>query len=158
MALRTTLLNHGIPADWISIEMQSSVSGKGASQCHVRLQVRHWEPQLLQYMVAFQNSLSRRIRLLDADAGSWLRSIGWHFALQDDTVCPDIPRPAPWSVVAKMVEPREPKAQAVDSKKLKESRFDKLHQAMEPRDNRLFAEADFQDTQPFAQAAVKVTR
>lgn len=97
VALRSTLHKHGIPPGWMSIEIQSGTSSKGELHSYVRLLLKHWDTEFLPHMVALQNSLLKRIFLLDTTAHGWLRSIGWQFALADESACPEMPASPAWS-------------------------------------------------------------
>jgi hypothetical protein len=96
--LRDTLSENGIPAGWIGAEMLRS-SGQGREPgVHLRLLIRHWEPRLLPYTVALQNSLQDRLLAFDPMASSWFAGISWQFALEGEPVCPGMPAPSTWAV------------------------------------------------------------
>jgi len=168
VALRSTLHKHGIPMAWMSIEIQSGTSSKGEMHSYARLLVKHWEPEFLPYMVALQNSLLKRIFLLDTTAHSWLRSIGWQFSLPDESACPDMPASPGWSnpiikiapagpaqvLQEALQEASRPKPRAKPDPKPEpapyESPLDMLLRTMDDyRDARRNKPVDFQNTEPF---------
>jgi len=96
VALRDTLNRHGVPADWVGIEALAAVTRGREPGLHLRLVVRHWEPQLLAYGVALQKGVMQRVLLLDPLAATWLTGISWQFAPTDESNCPDLPPPGHW--------------------------------------------------------------
>jgi hypothetical protein len=168
VALRSTLLKHGIPMSWIAIEIQSGTSSKGEMHSYVRLLVKHWEPDLLPYMVALQNSLLKRIFLLDTTAHSWLRSLGWQFSLPDESACPDMPVSGSWQAqIIKMAplesleplaapqeppKPQPPKPKPKREPTPHESALDMLIRTMDDRGSKRYKQVDFQNTEPFEHA------
>jgi hypothetical protein len=100
VVLRDTLGENGIPAAWIGAEMLRA-SGQGREPgVHLRLLIRHWEPRLLPYTVALQNSLQGRLLAFDPTASGWFAGISWQYALEGEPVCPDMPAPSTWAVPA----------------------------------------------------------
>jgi hypothetical protein len=96
VALRDTLNRHGVPADWLGVEALSAVTHGREPGLHLRLVVRHWEPQLLACGVALQRGVLQRVLLLDPLAANWMTGISWQFAPTDESNCPDLPPPAHW--------------------------------------------------------------
>jgi hypothetical protein len=47
VALRDTMIRHGIPTGWVSADMHAAFNAKGEPQCHVRLLLKHWDPRLM---------------------------------------------------------------------------------------------------------------
>ncbi|WP_298923294.1 hypothetical protein [uncultured Ramlibacter sp.] len=97
VVLRDTLIKHGIPSTWIGAEMLATSGGGREPGMHLRLLVRHWDPRLLTYSVAFQNSLRQRIAVFDPTALNWFSGLSWQFSLSDESACPDMPNPLLWS-------------------------------------------------------------
>jgi hypothetical protein len=147
VALRSTLNKHGVPSNWVAIDIQSSVSAGGEASSYVRLLLKHWDPRLMQYTVALQNSLLKSICLLDATAKSWLRSISWQIAVPDESICPAMPTPATWTMKAAAPAP------APSSAVPKLNKFDQLLMSMHDQDDSHYASVDFQNTEPFDHAA-----
>jgi hypothetical protein len=68
----------------------------GRTCMHLRLAVRHWDPRLMQFAVAFQRKLMEEIERIDPQAKQWLLSIVWAFP--PDLACPypELPQPSAW--------------------------------------------------------------
>jgi hypothetical protein len=105
VALRDTLNRHGIPADWLGVEALSAVTRGREPGLHLRLVVRHWEPQLLACGVALQKGVMQRVLLLDPLAANWMTGISWQFAPVDESNCPDLPPPAHWKAMLAAAKP-----------------------------------------------------
>jgi hypothetical protein len=95
--LRNTLNRHGIPAAWIGADMLVATTRGREPGIHWRLLVRHWDPRLMTYAVALQNSLIVRTMSADPLASDWLMGISWQFVLPDEDVCPPMPHPGWWT-------------------------------------------------------------
>ena len=105
VALRDTLNRHGVPADWLGIEALAAVTHGREPGLHLRLVVRHWEPQLLACGVALQKGVMQRVLLLDPLAANWMTGISWQFAPTDESYCPDLPPPAHWKSLRAQIPP-----------------------------------------------------
>lgn len=104
VGLRDSLIRHGIPKDWVGLEIiQTHVQGKEHG-LHLRLLLKHWEPRLLTHSVAFQSSVAKRVALLDPHAPEWLAGISWQFALEDEAKCPPLPHPDTWTAQAPLAQ------------------------------------------------------
>lgn len=91
LALRDMLTRHGIPAAWIDFEVlwQARSPTSRTPTMHVRLLIRHLEPQLLSHGLSFQRSLLKRLSLFDPKASAWLGSVSWQFDLPESWPCPE---------------------------------------------------------------------
>src|SRR5687767_1059705 len=87
VALRDTLVRHGVPTDWVGVETLSAITRGREPGLHMRLILRHWEPQLLACAVALQKHVAQRVLLLDPLAAGWMTGISWQFAPADDSGC-----------------------------------------------------------------------
>jgi hypothetical protein len=92
---RNTLRLSGIPESWIEAQVLLEPVG-GRTFMHLRLVVRHWDPRLMQFAVAFQRKLMEEIERIDPQAAQWLLSIVWAFP--PDLACPylELPQPSAW--------------------------------------------------------------
>ncbi|MEP6790481.1 MAG: hypothetical protein ABI907_03865 [Ramlibacter sp.] len=97
VVLRDTLIKHGIPTAWVGAEMVQAMGRSREPGMHMRLLVRHWDPRLLNYGVAFEKSFAARVMVFDPTAATWLAGISWQFALLDEDVCPPLPEPGTWN-------------------------------------------------------------
>lgn len=97
VVLRDTLNRHGIPAAWITADMLVATSRAKEPGIHWRLCVKHWDPRLLNYTVALQNNLIKRVMSFDPLATNWLMGISWQLALDDESACPPMPHPGIWT-------------------------------------------------------------
>lgn len=98
MAVRDTLLKHGIPFHWISPETVPALTASRVPGMHLRLVVREWRPELLMYTVALQRAIQVRLIRLDALSTSWLAGVSWRYDVVDDSTCPPLPPPNHWGV------------------------------------------------------------
>lgn len=99
VALRDTLTRAGIPGEWIGVEALSAVTRGREPGLHLRLVLRHWEPDLLACAVALQKSMTQRVLLLDPLAPNWMTGISWQFAPSDESACPPLPAPTHWKAL-----------------------------------------------------------
>lgn len=149
VALRDTLIRHGIPTGWVSVDTQSAIGARGEPHCHVRLLLRHWDPRLMEHAVAFQKSFASRISLLDANQHAWLRGISWQFAMPDEETRQQMPPPATWKPAPKAAAPV-----VAAPVQVQHSQLEQLRRMMADGDAFHAGEgddgpADFQNTQPF---------
>ena len=105
VVLRNTLNRHGIPTTWIGAEMLLATSRGREPGIHWRLIIRHWDPRLLNHMVALQNALIVRVLAFDPLAAQWLMGISWQFSLPDESLCPPMPHPGIWTAEARPEDP-----------------------------------------------------
>ncbi len=92
---RNTLRLAGIPESWIEAQVLLEPAG-GRTFMHLRLVVRHWDPRLMRYAIAFQRKLMEEIERIDPQAARWLLSIVWAFAPELETPDPELPQPSAW--------------------------------------------------------------
>ena len=100
LVLRNTLNRHGIPATWVGADVLTATSPGREPGVHLRLLIQHWDPRLLTYAVALQNSLIVRLLAFDPLASNWLMGITWQFALPDEAACPPMPHAGWWTAEA----------------------------------------------------------
>jgi hypothetical protein len=96
MAVRDTLIKHGIPSHWISVEPVPAATSARVPGMHLRLVVREWNPDLLAYTVALQRAIQARLIRLDALSHSWIAGVSWKYEVVDDSTCPALPPPQHW--------------------------------------------------------------
>lgn len=89
---RNTLRLSGIPESWIEAQVLLEPVG-GRTFMHLRLVVRHWDPRLMRYAIAFQRKLMEEIERIDPQATQWLLSIVWAFP--PELEAPDLELPQP---------------------------------------------------------------
>lgn len=97
VALRETLLRHGIPSAWLSADVLRTSTPRHEDGLHVRFLVRHWDARLPQFGPALQQEFMHRLLMLDPKAGDWLMGFSWQFALPDPSLCPALPPAASWT-------------------------------------------------------------
>ena len=159
LALRDMQTRHGIPASWIDFDVLWLAKPKGVRTptMHVRLLIKHLEPQLLAHGLSFQRGLLKRVSLFDPRASSWLGGISWQFAVPENMPSPELRgpglrAPAPLDPQPAAVQPGH-KAQAGPSV---QAQLDELRRLFATGDaERALASADagapsgFEDTRPF---------
>ncbi len=84
--LRDVLRKSGIPADWIECQMLLISSRTRGQGMYVRLVIRHWDERLMNYLVAFQETLMADIRRFEPKTEEWLHGISWQLDMGDQ--CP----------------------------------------------------------------------
>lgn len=114
MALRETLLRHGLPTEWITADILSASSRNREPGLHLRLAIRHWDARLPPLCVSLQNSLVARLLGFDPMAAQWLHGISWQFALADESGCPAMPHPGLWTAPARAELPARSSALAAN--------------------------------------------
>ena len=109
VALRDTLVRHGIPAPWITAEAVPEPGPGPEQRIHLRLQIRHYDPNLLAHGMALQSSFYKRVELFDPQAAQWLHGISWQFAVADPPSGIEMPDPAQWAPAkSKSTKPAKP--------------------------------------------------
>jgi hypothetical protein len=96
IAVHDALAGHGIPLSWVTSEVMHAHKASRHSGWHLRLVLREWHVEFLQYMCALEKDIVARVRGVDPLAGSWLLSVCWRFELDDDRWCPQLPAAAHW--------------------------------------------------------------
>ncbi len=117
VALRETLLRHGIPSAWLSADVLRTPTPKREEGLHVRFLVRHWDARLPQFGPALQQEFTQRLLMLDPKAGDWLMGFSWQFALPDPSLCPSLPPAGSWTaapVAAREAAPAQPEQPSAD--------------------------------------------
>jgi hypothetical protein len=143
VALRDTLNRHGIPADWVGVEALAAVTPGREPGLHLRLVLRHWEPELLVHAVALQRSVLQRVMLLDPLADGWMTGISWQLAPVDESSCPEMPAPGHWKALGASAEGTN--ATAATSAAARKAALDRL---LRERDVRGGTPPEFSDTRP----------
>ena len=92
--LRDVLRKSGIPPDWIECQMLLVASRTRGQGMYVRLVVRHWDERLMNYLVAFQQTLMNDIRRFEPNAEEWLHGISWQLDVGEQCPYPTLPCPA----------------------------------------------------------------
>ena len=94
--LRDVLRKSGIPPSWIECHMLTVSSRSLGNGLYLRLIVKHWDPRLMDYAFAFQNTLMSDIEKFEANASSWLHGISWQLELGDSCPYQTLPEKAYW--------------------------------------------------------------
>ncbi len=92
---RNTMRLSGIPESWIEAQVLLEPIG-GRTFLHLRLVVRHWDPRLMRYAIAFQRKLLQEIERIDPQAAQWLLSIVWAFPPELEAPDLELPQPSAW--------------------------------------------------------------
>jgi hypothetical protein len=88
VVLSKTLKRTGVPAPWISGEINVMNLPSGEARIEVRLAVQVDEPRFFTYLATFQAEFERRLLHIAPDAKQWLAGIAW-------SVTPDAAYEAP---------------------------------------------------------------
>lgn len=114
--LRDVLRRHGIPAQWIELQMLVVSSSSRGAGMYVRLVIKQWDARLMNYTQAFQNALFADISRFEPRAFEWLHGISWQLEMSDSCPYTELPDKAFWAEPAKTSAPvvaLVPAAQAV---------------------------------------------
>ncbi|MES2944175.1 MAG: hypothetical protein V4772_15000 [Pseudomonadota bacterium] len=84
--LRDVLRRSGIPAPWIDCQMLLVSSRTKGAGMYVRLVIKHWNQDLMNYANAFQKELLHDIEQFDPQSTTWLHGISW--TLEVGNSCP----------------------------------------------------------------------
>ncbi|MHB1198947.1 MAG: hypothetical protein ACYCZ6_05200 [Polaromonas sp.] len=95
--VRDTLRRHGIPPHWLDCQMLLVSSRSRGEGMYVRLVMKHWDPRLLTYAVAFQKSLMLDITRFEPRAAQWLFGISWQLEVGDTCPYPELPDRSVWT-------------------------------------------------------------
>ncbi len=68
--LHGVLRKSGIPRGWIECHMLTVLSRTRGQGMYLRLIVKHWDPRLMDYAFAFQNTLMADIERFESNASS----------------------------------------------------------------------------------------
>ncbi|TFY97037.1 hypothetical protein [Ramlibacter humi] len=148
MALKDTVVRHGVPPAWMVVELAPAPMLNGRPQWDARLVVREWSPRLMQYSVAFEKSFMHRISVIDATWRQWLKGCTWQMRVRGEPELIEMPDPKSWLQSARPAE----EAQAAAAPPVRHGQLEALRAMMNRRDEEDFgddARPDFQNTQPF---------
>lgn len=148
MALKDTVVRHGVPTAWMLVELAPAPTVNGRPQWDARIVVREWSPRLMQYSVAFEKSFMSRVGIIDATWRQWLKGVTWQMRVRGEPELIEMPDPKSWLQSARPVE-EAPAATAIP---VRHGQLEALRALMNRRDEEEFgadARPDFQNTQPF---------
>lgn len=94
--LRDVLNRHGIPQQWIELQMLVVRNARRGFSLHIRLALKHWDARLLMYAQAFQNELLADIERFEPNASEWLHGITWQFEMTASCPYTTVPDKAFW--------------------------------------------------------------
>ena len=94
--LRDVLRKSGIPPEWIECQMLLVASRTRGQGMYVRLVIKHWDERLMNYLVAFQETLMADIRRFEPNAEEWLHGISWQLDMGEQCPYPALPEKTFW--------------------------------------------------------------
>ena len=94
--LRDVVRRHGIPPGWLDCQMLVVSSRSRGEGMYVRLVMKHWDPRLLNYAVAFQKALMVDIMRFEPHAADWLYGISWQLDVGDTCPYQELPDRSVW--------------------------------------------------------------
>lgn len=100
--LRDVLRRHGIPPDWMELQMLVVSSESRGTGLYVRLLIKQWDARLMTYAYALQNALLAEIARFEPRASDWLHGISWQLEMGDTCPYPTLPDKSFW------LEPAQP--------------------------------------------------
>ena len=94
--LRDVLRRSGIPPEWIECHMLLVSSRTRGQGMYVRLVLKHWDPRMMTYTVAFQRTLMRDIERFEPKASEWLHGISWQLDVNVSCPLTELPEKSFW--------------------------------------------------------------
>ena len=110
--LRDVVRRHGIPPGWLDCQMLVVSSRSRGEGMYVRLVMRHWDPRLLNYAVAFQKALMVDIMRFEPHAADWLYGISWQLEVGDTCPYKELPDRSVWQEPAQKPSHQPPQKPA----------------------------------------------
>lgn len=104
--LRDVMRRHGIPAGWLDCQMLVVSSRSRGEGMYVRLVMKHWDPRLLNYAVAFQKALMVDIMRFEPHAADWLYGISWQLEVGDSCPYMELPDRSAWEEPSQKPDPQ----------------------------------------------------
>lgn len=99
MLTRDTLRFCGVPEDWIESQVLLEPGPGGLTLMHLRLVLKHWNAEFMGYLVAFQRRLIGEIERYEPDARSWIATVTWQLAMEEQCPVREMPEGAWWGDV-----------------------------------------------------------
>jgi len=140
MAHRDTLRRHGIPEQWLAIELSSSRDSRGSLGVHSRIVVRNGDASLVVHLPQILKLFRERLLKLDQSSSQWHHGASLRFELPEAHFFQPMPPVGFWRDPAEAAAPAAPKQESVDAKEW----LDRMFAAAAPRHRH----ADFSPTQP----------
>lgn len=78
-AWKDTLRFHGVPADWVSCDVQRVLRKDGGSEYFIDLVIRKWNEQLPRYCFALQNKLLSRLDWYEPKVDHSDMMVSWRY-------------------------------------------------------------------------------
>ncbi len=103
--LRDVMRRHGIPPGWLDCQMLVVSSRSRGEGMYVRLVMKHWDPRLLNYAVAFQKALMVDITRFEPHAADWLYGISWQLEVGDSCPYKELPDRSAWEEPTQKPDP-----------------------------------------------------
>ncbi len=110
--LRDVMRRHGIPPGWLDCQMLVVSSRSRGEGMYVRLVMKHWDPRLLNYAVAFQKALMVDIMRFEPHAADWLYGISWQLEVGDTCPYKELPDRSAWQEPAQKPSHQPPQKPA----------------------------------------------
>ncbi|WP_177219041.1 hypothetical protein [Polaromonas sp. OV174] len=95
--LRDVMRRHGIPSAWIDCQLLVVSSRSRGEGMYVRLIIKHWDPRLLNYAHAFQNTLMMDISRFEPQSVHWLFGVSWQLELGNACPYQELPDRSVWT-------------------------------------------------------------
>jgi hypothetical protein len=108
--LRDVIRRHGIPPQWIELQMLVVSSSSRGAGMYVRLVIKQWDQGLMNYALALQNELLADIARFEPQASVWLHGISWQLEMADGCPYTVVPDKEFWLKPAKQAAPVVPAA------------------------------------------------
>lgn len=110
--LRDVIRKHGIPPQWIELQMLVVSSSSRGAGLYVRLVIKQWDQRLMNYAMALQSELLADIARFEPQAAKWLHGISWQLEMADSCPYTVLPDKAFWLEPAQQAAPVVPAAKS----------------------------------------------
>jgi hypothetical protein len=97
MILRDTLRMHGIPKEWIGIDVRVLSGSATTVQLQISLVIRHWHEGLFKFAPALQKQFLRSLQGFDPDTDYSRQVVFWRFSAKCQVPDIEIPGPQFWA-------------------------------------------------------------
>ena len=98
VVLKDLLRMHGVPANWLTFEVNYLARGPGLAEVQIQLLIMRWSEQLLRYSAALQDQLLTGLDRFEPHVDHSKYVVVWRFSKECDLPFSAIPAQVKWHV------------------------------------------------------------